>query len=104
MLIYQAFRMAQDLGLNRNCENWNMSRAERETRKRVFWCCFVIDRLTSAAYGRSLSIDDRDCDAMYPREQEDDLDSNNGDQRGSNSEILNNFIHLVKLCEILGRV
>lgn len=96
--------MAQDLGLNRDCEKWNLSRAERETRKRVFWCCFVVDRLTSAVYGRSLSIDYRDCDAMYPRDDEYDVDVEKSDQRGNNSEILTNFIHLIKLCEILGRV
>ncbi|KAI9484563.1 fungal-specific transcription factor domain-containing protein [Zychaea mexicana] len=92
-----AFRMAQNLGLHRNCDTWNLSAAQKEDRKRAFFCCFVIDRLTCAMHGRAPMIDERDYDTPYPTEQdEDDLNRT--------PRIMDNFIALVKLCEILGDV
>ncbi|KAI8970024.1 fungal-specific transcription factor domain-containing protein [Mycotypha africana] len=91
-----AFRMGQNLGLNRNCDSWNLSDDEKEERKRVFYCSFVVDRLTCAMHGRAPMIDDRDLDAPYPSQ----LD---GDDKESKT-IMEDFHQLIKLCEILGDI
>ncbi|KAI8370766.1 fungal-specific transcription factor domain-containing protein [Choanephora cucurbitarum] len=92
-----AFRMCQNLGLNRNCDSWNLSDQEKEERKRVFYCCFVVDRLTCAMHGRAPMIDERDLDTPYPSEvDEDDIHNN--------PTIMDNFHQLIKLCEILGDI
>ncbi|KAG9304377.1 hypothetical protein G9A89_019939 [Geosiphon pyriformis] len=70
-----SIRMAQDMGLHRNTEKWdpiNFSHEEKETRKRVFWGCFILDRISSANIGRPLAIDEQDVDASYPSEEEED--------------------------------
>ncbi|KAG0182766.1 hypothetical protein DFQ28_000006 [Apophysomyces sp. BC1034] len=92
-----AFRMSQNLGLHRNCDDWELSAVEKEERKRAFYCCFVVDRMTCAMHGRSPMIDERDYDTPYPSEHDDDdLDSS--------PRIMENFHYLIKLCEILGDV
>lgn len=89
--------MSQNLGLNRNCDTWNLSDAEKEERKRVFYCSFVVDRLTCAMHGRAPMIDARDLDAPYPSEVDED-DKNN------KPTIMEDFHQLIKLCEILGDI
>ncbi|KAI9314717.1 fungal-specific transcription factor domain-containing protein [Dichotomocladium elegans] len=107
-----AFRMAQDLGLHRNCDHWNVPPDERERRKRVFWCCFIIDRLTSAIYGRTSTFEERDCDVPFPS-VDDDLEEGEEQQRQHQAaspdahqkpRILETFVHFIKICDILGHV
>lgn len=54
MFIGLAIRMAQHLGLNRDCVKLNphMHVLDREERNRVWWTCFVADRIISATFGR----------------------------------------------------
>lgn len=54
MFIGLSIRMAQHLGLNRDCMKLNphMPVLDREERNRIWWTCFVADRLVSAAFGR----------------------------------------------------
>lgn len=92
-----AFRMCQNLGLNRNCDSWNLSDEEKEERKRVFYCCFVVDRLTCAMHGRAPMIDERDLDTPYPSEVDDD-------DKHNKPTIMEDFHQLIKLCEILGDI
>ncbi|KAI8093360.1 fungal-specific transcription factor domain-containing protein [Halteromyces radiatus] len=92
-----AFRMAQNLGLHRNCDNWNLTDVEKEERKRCFYSCFVVDRLSCAMHGRSPVLDERDYDTPYP--QYIDKDAN-----GESLQITERFHQLVKLCELLGDV
>ncbi|CDS06862.1 hypothetical protein LRAMOSA09387 [Lichtheimia ramosa] len=100
-----AFRMALDLGLHRNCDHWNVPPDERERRKRVFWCCFIMDRLTSAIYGRSASFEERDCDVPFPSEDDDDDDGDNDDDgTEKRPKVLETFVQFIKICDILGHV
>ncbi|KAG0742779.1 hypothetical protein G6F62_005019 [Rhizopus arrhizus] len=96
-----AFRMAQDLGLHRNCDHWNLSPEECERRKRVFWCCYVVDRLGSAMYGRATTFEEKDCDVPFPSVDDHGLLSAKGEPV---IRLLDNFINLIKLCDILGHV
>ncbi|KAI8372156.1 fungal-specific transcription factor domain-containing protein [Blakeslea trispora] len=101
-----AFRMAQDLGLHRNCDNWNISPEECERRKRVFWCCYIVDRLASAMYGRASTFEERDCDVPFPSIDDDDEDPNLGDSKAPpfSVSLLESFTNLIKICDILGHI
>lgn len=97
--------MAQDLGLNRNCDHWNISPEEREKRKRVFWCCFIVDRITSAIYGRSANFEERDCDVPFPSVDDDELIKPTcKDSARPPAKLLEVFIQSIKICDILGHV
>lgn len=93
----QAIRMSQNLGLHRNCDSWDLTDTEKEDRKRAFYCCFVLDRLSCAMHGRSPMIDERDYDTPYPSE-------NDEDDTNRTPRIMENFHYLIKICEILGDV
>lgn len=100
-----AFRMAQDLGLNRNCDHWNITPEERERRKRVFWCCYIVDRITSAIYGRSANFEERDCDVPFPTVDDDEMIKPTcKDSSRPPAGILEVFIQTIKICDILGHV
>ncbi|ORZ06882.1 fungal-specific transcription factor domain-domain-containing protein [Absidia repens] len=119
-----AVRLAQGLGLYRDCEEWDISESEKETRKRVWWALYVTDRFHSASLGRPISIRDEDTDTGYPNasatwkevmdEPDEDDDNITGPRFPSATykpenasemvEIYQLFIQLVKLSEILGRI
>ncbi|OBZ84950.1 Nitrogen assimilation transcription factor nit-4 [Choanephora cucurbitarum] len=99
-----AFRMAQDLGLNRNCDHWSILPEEREHRKRVFWCCYVVDRITSAVYGRSSNFEERDCDVPFPSIDDDEPIKAKDNSSRPPASLLQVFIETIKVCDILGHV
>ncbi|OAD66390.1 fungal-specific transcription factor [Phycomyces blakesleeanus NRRL 1555(-)] len=118
-----AIRLAQGLGLNRNCEEWDISESEKQTRKRLWWALYVTDRFHSASLGRPISIRDEDNDVGYPdataswREVLDlpkELDGKEITRFPSATyqpasiegrvEFYQLFVQLVKLSEILGRI
>jgi hypothetical protein len=53
-----AIRLAQGLGLNRDCEEWDIPESEKQTRKRIWWSLYVADRFHSSSLGRPISIRD----------------------------------------------
>ncbi|KAL6834625.1 N-terminal binuclear Zn cluster-containing/DNA binding domain-containing protein [Trichoderma camerunense] len=53
-----AIRTAQELGLYLDSTNFTKDIIEQEIRKRVWWGCFVIDRLVSIKVGRPPTIHD----------------------------------------------
>ncbi|KAF7730685.1 hypothetical protein EC973_001634 [Apophysomyces ossiformis] len=95
-----AIRMAQDLGLHRSCEHWNLPASEVETRHRVFYACYILDRWMGARAGKPLTILDRDFDTAMPSPYE-VLDDSKAVQ---GLPIYRSFLLLIKLSEILGRV
>ncbi|CEP11184.1 hypothetical protein [Parasitella parasitica] len=97
-----AIRMAQDLGLHRSCAKWNLPRSEIETRHRVFYACYVMDRWLSARAGKPLTILDRDFDADMPSPYE--ITDESTDSASMGAPIYRSFIAMIKLSEILGRV
>ncbi|KAI8098929.1 fungal-specific transcription factor domain-containing protein, partial [Halteromyces radiatus] len=103
-----AFRMALDLGLNRNCDHWQIPSDEKERRKRVFWCCFVVDRLASATFGRSSTFEESDCDTPFPINDDDEpVFTPNPTQHTIYMKPPGPLValsHLVKICDILGHV
>lgn len=97
-----AIRMAQDLGLHRSCAKWNLPRSEIETRHRVFYACYVLDRWLGARAGKPLTILDRDFDTDMPSPYE-ITDESNADLNQT-YPVYRSFIFLIKLSEILGRI
>jgi hypothetical protein len=53
-----AIRMAQSLGLHQDSTTLGLTAIDQEVRKRVWWGCFVIDRLLSMKVGRPPMIHD----------------------------------------------
>lgn len=97
-----AIRMAQDLGLHRSCAHWKMLPAsEIETRHRVFYACYFLDRWLSARAGKPLTILDRDFDTTLPSVYE---ITDNDPQTHDGVPRYQSFMLLAKLSEILGRV
>jgi hypothetical protein len=95
--------MALDLGLHRNCDHWQIPHDEKERRKRVFWCSFIVDRLTTAIYGRPLFFEERDIDVPFPSVDDDEpIEAKSTNQPAP--RILDSFIHCIKICDILGHV
>ncbi|KAF8718925.1 hypothetical protein AX14_011667 [Amanita brunnescens Koide BX004] len=67
-----AIRMAFDLGMNCDSTNWRINgkdlftREELQTRRQIWWSCYLVDRYASVYMGRPLMIKDDDYDAPIP--------------------------------------
>ncbi|ORX94095.1 hypothetical protein K493DRAFT_261780 [Basidiobolus meristosporus CBS 931.73] len=75
MYLGMAIRMAQELGINRIDEHNDNSRiseqapddwVEIETQRRLWWSCFVRDRIGSTGTGRPMAIDEQDSRVLLP--------------------------------------
>lgn len=70
--IGMAIRMAIDLGMNRNSDNWKIHGAEMfdeeetQTRRQIWWVCILSDRYGSIYMGRPVVIRDEDFDNPIP--------------------------------------
>ncbi|ORX95365.1 hypothetical protein K493DRAFT_301518 [Basidiobolus meristosporus CBS 931.73] len=121
LFLGMAIRMAQDIGLHRHLKKAsrsNMDFIEIENRKRVWWACFVVDRIISASLGRPISIDENDFDTklVYTSEEEPtgfhrgaSMSSDNSQelpspQQAHSDVSLRYFVQLIKLSFIFGRV
>jgi len=57
-----AFRMAQDLGFQRDPKNWVSHDAalatseDAEIRRRIYWGCYISDKMISLILGRPLHL------------------------------------------------
>lgn len=56
-----AMRQCIDMGLHRRTQK-KQSAIDHEMKKRVFWCCYCLDRQVSIILGRPFAISDRDID------------------------------------------
>lgn len=72
ILIGQAVRLGQDLGLHRSPRRLLVNSVEKETRRKVWWGLYTLDRMLALALGRPLGINDSDCDVELPVEIDDD--------------------------------
>ncbi|KAF8324419.1 fungal-specific transcription factor domain-containing protein [Cantharellus anzutake] len=71
LLCGQAVRIAQDLGLHRSPRHLSLTPIDKETRRKVWWCVYGLDRMLAVALGRPLGIDDSDCDIELPLDIDD---------------------------------
>ncbi|KAJ2933626.1 hypothetical protein H1R20_g3439, partial [Candolleomyces eurysporus] len=105
ILIGQAVRNGQDLGLHRSPRRLNIPNVEKETRKKVWWGVYTLDRMLALALGRPLGINDSDCDVEMPSDVDDEhlTEYFNGAQLPQPS-LMAGFIYMIKLYEIGGRM
>lgn len=80
---------------------------EKETRRKVWWGCYILDRMLALTLGRPLGIDDRDCDVELPVDVDDEYLSEYfaGANMTRNAPFLmKGFLELVGLYGIAGKV
>ncbi|KXN87885.1 Transcriptional activator protein acu-15 [Leucoagaricus sp. SymC.cos] len=107
ILLGQAVRTGQDLGLHRSPRRLLIGSIEKETRRRIWWGVYTLDRMLALALGRPLGINDSDCDVEMPV----DVDDDHLPEYYSGAPItqrqpslMTGMIHLIKLYEIAGRL
>jgi hypothetical protein len=72
LLVGQAVRTAQDLGLHRSPRRLLVSPIDKETRRKIWWGVYSLDRMLALALGRPLGVEDSDCDVELPVEVDDE--------------------------------
>jgi len=107
LLVGQAVRSAQDLGLHRSSRRLNAPVIEKETRKKVWWSVYALDRMLALALGRPLGVEDSDCDAEFPVDVDDEalpeyFNGNPVDQK--QPSLMSGTLFLIRLYQICGRV
>ncbi|KAL6247856.1 DNA-binding transcription factor cat8 [Rhinocladiella similis] len=73
-----AVTMCHELGLHQGHKYQSLSPLESETRKKVFWCQYVLDKFTSATTGTPMLLRDVDISAELPAEVDDENLSTQG--------------------------
>ena len=68
LLVSAAMKLAHRLGLHKRCQSPNLSAAEIEERRRVFWIAYSLDKDLSLRMGVPSSQDDDDMDVELPSE------------------------------------
>ncbi|CRK32916.1 hypothetical protein BN1723_014692 [Verticillium longisporum] len=99
--------MAQNLGMNFDCSDWQVPDWERGVRKRVAWALFMQDKWGALVYGRGslLRADDWDVQPLtasdFPEtSKDDDLEEGSAEiEKGKQT-----FLHMVSLTEIVADV
>lgn len=84
-----------------------VSPIEKETRRKIWWGVYTLDRMLAVALGRPLGINDSDCDVEYPLDVDDDKlpEYFSGAPMSQNPmSLMTGIIALIKLYEIGGRV
>jgi hypothetical protein len=107
LLIGQAVRAAQDLGLHRSPERLIIPVIEKETRRKIWWGVYTLDRMLALALGRPIGAEDVDCDVEVPLGFDDDFlpDFFAGAPITSETpSLMTGFTSLVSLYRIAGRV
>ncbi|KAF9221902.1 hypothetical protein BS17DRAFT_796729 [Gyrodon lividus] len=73
LLVGQAVRSAQDLGLHRSPRRLATSSIDKETRRKIWWGVYCLDRMLALALGRPLGVEDSDCDVEFPVDVDDEF-------------------------------
>ncbi|TBU48455.1 fungal-specific transcription factor domain-containing protein [Dichomitus squalens] len=107
LLVGQAVRAAQDIGLHRSPRRLLISPIEKETRRKIWWGVYTLDRMLALALGRPLAIEDADCDVEIPVELDDELLPQyfaGALLPQGQISLMRGFIELISLYRIAGRV
>ncbi|KAJ7507534.1 fungal-specific transcription factor domain-containing protein [Mycena galericulata] len=107
ILVGQAVRTGQDLGLHRSPRRLVITPIDKETRRKIWWGVYSLDRMLALALGRPLGINDSDCDVELPVEVDDEhlpdyYDGATVPQR--QPSLMSGFVALTGLYKIAGRV
>ncbi|KAM0269865.1 hypothetical protein ACHAQH_009616 [Verticillium albo-atrum] len=100
-----------EMGLHRKRVGRSSTQDARdlEIRKRVFWCCYCLDRVTSVVLGRAFAIADRDINCEFPSPSPEfrHLTQKQADPSSASPTSWSNiepFIHIIKLKRIQSRI
>ncbi|KAK1228904.1 hypothetical protein PQX77_008062 [Marasmius sp. AFHP31] len=107
ILVGQAVRIGQDLGLHRSPRRLSVTPIEKETRRKIWAGVYTLDRMLAIALGRPLGIEDSDCDVEDPVEVDDENlpEYYSGDTMPTERiSLMTGFNSLTKLYQIGGRV
>ncbi|KAK1724888.1 hypothetical protein CaCOL14_001875 [Colletotrichum acutatum] len=104
-----AVTLCIELGLHRKQSNTSTHNPrDLEIRRRVFWSCYCLDRMTSVVLGRTFAIADRDINTELPNESLEFWNltalkdpSSTSDLPWSNTKP---FIHIIKLRRIQSKI
>lgn len=66
-----AIRLAYEMGLHLCSRESGHSNQEIDTRRRTWWCLYLLDRRTSVSLGRPWAINDKDLDVSFPTPYDD---------------------------------
>ncbi|KZL87105.1 zn 2cys6 transcription factor [Colletotrichum incanum] len=118
----QAVRAALDLGLHLSSHSITtfMPKTPKENTaefsklqisRRVWWCVYTLDRITSICLGRPMAVQDEDCDCELPLDmRDDDVGSYHNNQekihvggRGPSSP-MSGFLAFARLCRLSGKI
>ncbi|KAN0078555.1 Fungal specific transcription factor domain containing protein [Elaphomyces granulatus] len=100
-LVAVAIRACHHIGLHQRASRLDLSPAEREQRRRVFWTAFILDQSTSVRGGLPPAQDIEDFDVELPATG---LDNERGSQSNNEDQCLVYFQLLCRLIVIKGRV
>ncbi|KZT12954.1 uncharacterized protein LAESUDRAFT_689966 [Laetiporus sulphureus 93-53] len=107
LLVGQAVRTAQDIGLHRSPRRLLITAIEKETRRKVWWGVYTLDRMLALALGRPLATEDADCDVELPVDVDDEyLQAYFGGATvpQQSPSLMKGFVELTLLYKIAGHV
>ncbi|TFY83848.1 hypothetical protein EWM64_g177 [Hericium alpestre] len=107
LLIGQALRTAQDLGLHRSPRRLLIPSIEKETRRKIWWGVYTLDRMLALALGRPLGCEDVDCDVELPVDLDDESLPDyfaGAPLKTESPSLMTGFSALISLYGIAGRV
>jgi hypothetical protein len=93
-----AIRMAHDLGLHKNADQWThggaslFSPIELQERRRIWYACVIMDKYVSSYIGRPLCIYEQDFDTELPSANEVGASSTSGRKYGSLTAVLSHSL------------
>ncbi|KAF4854413.1 Positive regulator of purine utilization [Colletotrichum siamense] len=104
-----AVTLCIELGLHRKQPSTSShSQRDVEIRRRAFWACYCLDRMTSVVLGRTFAIDDRDINVEMPSDDHAFWDLTSlGSPPAPPEPAWSNmkpFIHIIKLRRIQSRI
>ncbi|PKC64519.1 hypothetical protein RhiirA1_442800 [Rhizophagus irregularis] len=111
-----AIKMAQTIELNRKNGAAYQGAKDRQTKKLVWWGCFILDRLNSLNTGDPLVINDKMCDIDLPSPDEidqDDINFQNNEGSSSSTSYSNSsnykqqiniFISYIRIAKLTGQI
>ena len=98
LLVSAAMKLAHRMGLHRQCQDPNISAAEIEERKWVFWIAYSLEKDLSLRMGQPSAQDDDDMDVELPDEIDNSLIYSGGLTR------INFFNFRARLAMIQGQI
>ncbi|KIX97977.1 uncharacterized protein Z520_06055 [Fonsecaea multimorphosa CBS 102226] len=119
-----AISLAQTIGLNQDPESLPLPRTKKSLRKRLWWCCFMRDRVIALYLSRPLRIQGEDFDVPLPTVEDMEIDSPSSASLSSHAccshrrrlihlscydrttqvELAEIFISFLKLCIVIGTI